>query len=142
MTATSKTGIDSASAKAAIDEADAVCRLHDLNARYVRAFAESDTSWYDENLSDDFLCTLADGRRINKPEFLQRTAEGPRVTDVTFDDVDVRPFGDFAVVHGVTHYKRGALPASARYTGVWQRRSGRWQAVAAHVTNVSPDQTA
>jgi ketosteroid isomerase-like protein len=133
----SETTLGSESETAAIDEGEAVATLHELNAHYIRAFVESDTAWYEENLSDDFVCTLVDGRRISKPEFLQRNAGGPGVTDVTFDDIDVRPFGDFALVHGVTHFRRDGSPASERYTDVWLRRGGRWQAVAAQLTSVA-----
>jgi ketosteroid isomerase-like protein len=122
---------------AAAAEAEAVATLHDLNAQYIRAFVESDTAWYEEHLSDDFVCTLADGRRINKSEFLQRNAEGPGVTDVTYDQIDVRPLGDTALVHGVTHYTRDGSPASTRYTDIWHFRDDRWQAVAAQLTSVA-----
>ncbi len=123
-------------AVAATREAEAVATLHDLNAHYIRAFVESDTAWYSEHLSDDFVCTLADGRRIDKTEFLRRNAEGPGVTDVTYDEIDVRTLGDVALVHGVTHYTRDGAPASTRYTDVWQSRDGRWLAVAAQLTTV------
>jgi ketosteroid isomerase-like protein len=59
------------------------------------------------------------------------------VKGVTYDEVDVRPLGDVALVHGVTHYIRDGEPASTRYTDVWQRREGRWQAVAAQLTRVA-----
>lgn len=123
---------------AATVEADTVARLHELNAHYIRAFVEADTAWYSEYLSDDFVCTLADGRRIDKSEFLRRNARGPGVTDVTYDQIDVRPLGDVALVHGVTHYRRDGSPASTRYTDVWAAREGRWRAVAAHLTSVTP----
>ncbi len=122
---------------AATGEAEAVATLHRLNDCYIRAFVESDTAWYSDNLSDDFVCTLADGRRIDKSEFLRRNAEGPGATDVTYDDIDVRPLGDTALVHGVTHYVRDGAPASTRYTDVWQYRDGRWQAIAAQLTRVA-----
>ena len=121
----------------AAGEDEAVARLHELNAHYIRAFVESDTAWYDEHLSDDFVCTLADGRRIDKAEFLRQNAEGPGVTDVRYDDVDVRPFGDAALVHGVTHYTRDGEPMSTRYTDIWHSREGRWRAVAAQLTRVA-----
>jgi ketosteroid isomerase-like protein len=117
-------------------ESEAVAELHALNADYIRAFVESDVVWYREHLSDDFVCSLADGRRIDKAEFLERTREGPGVTDVTYDQVDVRPLGSFALVHGVTHYLRDGAPASTRYTDVWELRDGRWLAVAAQLTRV------
>ncbi len=116
---------------------EAVATLHELNAHYIRAFVESDTTWYREHLSDDFVCTLADGRRIDKGEFLQRNAQGPGVTDVTYDQIDVRPLGDTALVQGVTHYIRNGSPGSTRYTDVWHFRDGRWQAVAAQLTSVA-----
>jgi ketosteroid isomerase-like protein len=128
---------DADSVAAATAEAQAVATLHDLNAHYIRAFVDSDTRWYDENLSEDFVCTLADGRRIEKAEFLRRTEEGPGVTNVTYDQIDVRPLGDVALVHGVTHYTRDGAPASTRYTDVWRSREGRWQAVAAQLTSVT-----
>jgi len=84
---------------AATAGAEAVATLHDLNAHCIRAFVESDTAWYREHLGDDFSCTLADGRRIGKEEFLQRSAEGPGVTDRAYDQIDVQPLGDTALVH-------------------------------------------
>jgi ketosteroid isomerase-like protein len=124
-------------AAAAMAEADAVATLHDLNAEYIRAFVESDTNWYRAHLSDDFVCTLADGRRIDKATFLLRNADGPGVTDVNYDEVDVRPLGNVALVHGVTHYTRDGAPASTRYTDIWSLSNGRWLAVAAQLTAVS-----
>jgi hypothetical protein len=35
---------------------DAVATLHELNAHYIRAFVESDTTWYSEHLSEGFRC--------------------------------------------------------------------------------------
>jgi len=128
---------DAAVAEARAEEAEAVCELHRLNADYIRAFVESDVDWYDENLSADFTCSLSDGRRIGKAEFLVRIANGPGVTHVTYDEVDVRPLGDVALVHGVTHYVRNGVPAATRYTDVWERRDRRWRAVAAQLTAVA-----
>ncbi len=130
----SETTMDIAAATA---EAEAVATLHELNAHYIRAFVESDTEWYREHLGDDFVCTLADGRRIDKNEFLRRNAAGPGVTDVSYDEIDVRPLGDAALVHGVTHYNRNGSPGSTRYTDVWAFRDGRWVAVAAQLTSVA-----
>jgi ketosteroid isomerase-like protein len=119
------------------DEIEVVATLHRLNADYLRAVVESDADWFAEHLSDDFVCTLADGRRIDKAEFLRRTAEGSGVTDMNYDEIDVRPLGDVALVHGVTHSVRDGSPTSIRYSDVWRLLDGRWQAVAAQLTRVS-----
>jgi len=127
---------DAAVAEARAEEAEAVCELHRLNEHYIRAFVESDVAWYDEHLSADFTCSLADGKRIGKDEFLRRIATGPGVTAVRYDEIDVRPLGEVALVHGVTHYMRGGSPASTRYTDVWRYQRGRWLAIAAQLTAV------
>ena len=122
---------------AAIGEAETVAILYDLNANYIRAFAESDVVWYREHLADDFVCTLADGRRIDKAAFLKRNAEGPGVTDIDHELVDIKLMGDVALVHGTTLYTRDGAPAATSYTDVWWRSVGRWQAVAAQLTAVA-----
>jgi ketosteroid isomerase-like protein len=121
----------------ATDEIDVVAALHGLNADYLRAVVEADTDWFAEYLSDDFVCTLTDGRRIDKAEFLRRTAEGPAVTNLTYDEIDVRPLGHVALVHGLTHSIRDGSPVSLRYTDVWRLLDGRWQAIAAQLTPIA-----
>jgi ketosteroid isomerase-like protein len=127
---------DSEHRGALILEAAAVATLHDLNAQRVRALAESDVEWLEENMTGGFICTQADGRRIGKDEFMQGTA-GERIVDVACDDVDVRPLGDVALVQGVLHCTRGGVRRSTRYTDVWLLSAGRWQIVAEHLTNVA-----
>jgi ketosteroid isomerase-like protein len=128
---------DSMDAQARAEEAEAVAILHRLNEQYIRAFVEADVPWYVENLSAAFTCSLADGRRIGKEEFLHMVAAGPGVTDVTFDEIDVKPLGNVALVHGVTHFVRDGERMSSRYTDIWQRRDGRWRAVATQLTTVA-----
>jgi ketosteroid isomerase-like protein len=123
-------------------EAEAVATLHRLNAEYIRAFVESDVEWYRDNLSDEFVCSLADGRRIGKAEFLELNGADPGVSDLTYDQVDVRPIGEVALVHGVTHWTRDGEPGSTRYTDVWRLSEGGWLAVAAHLTPVRSTQRA
>jgi ketosteroid isomerase-like protein len=87
-------------------------------------------------MNAEFICTGADGRRIGKNEFMQRTVD-ERVVDVACDDVDVRPLGNVALVQGVLHCTRGGVRRSTRYTDVWLFSAGRWQIVAEHLTAVA-----
>ena len=131
----SERAVEAVEASAA--EAEAVATLHRLNAEYIRAFLESDVEWYRQHLSDDFVCSLADGRRIGKAEFLDKSEADPGVTGLTYDQIDVRPLGDVALVHGVTHWTRDGEPGSTRYTDVWRWSGGHWLAVAAQLTRVT-----
>jgi hypothetical protein len=120
-----------------IAETEVVALLHRLNAEHLRALVDADTAWYDGHLSDDFVCILADGRRIDKTEFLGRATKRLRLSDVTFDEIDVRPLGSVVLVQGVItrHFRRGAR-TSMRYTDVWRIRDSHWQVVAAQLTQV------
>jgi hypothetical protein len=112
--------------------------LHLLNGEFVRACGESDAAWYDEHVGGDFVCTLADGERVNREEFVRRIALEPRAERIGCDDVDVRLLGDVALVHGVMYRLSTGAVALTRYTTVWQSRGARWQAVAAQFTKLAP----
>lgn len=120
----------------ALREADVVAALHRLNALYIGALAEADETWLREHLSDDFVCTLSDGRRVGKLEYLRRIEQGPRARGAGFDEVDVRPLGGVAVVQGVMHSGSRRSCESERYTHVWRLHDGSWRAVVAHSTRL------
>ena len=115
------------------DVAD-VERLAELNAHYIRAVAQSDVAWFEENLSADFLNSNPDGSLVDKAGFLQQIAAPSPVPDLQCDDVRIRMFGDMAVIHARTGFTNASgARGEGRYTDIWSRRSGRWLCVAAHV---------
>ena len=115
--------------------------LEQQNADYIRSVAESDVDWFRANLTDDFLCTLGDGVTIDKEAFLERIGMGPGVDDITFEVVAIRELGDFALVHGITHYKLDGKPGSRAYTDAWRRQGDSWVALSAQLTPVQPTTT-
>jgi hypothetical protein len=129
-------GFDAPGLETARRESQAVAALHVLNAAWVRAFAESDSAWYSEHLKGDFVCTLADGQRIDKREFLRRTRQRRRIGRVGCDDIDVRVLDDVGLVHGVMYHRSDKRLIVTRYITVWQSRHARWQAAATQFTPV------
>jgi hypothetical protein len=114
-----------------------VQELRRLNDEYVRAFLESDVEWYETHLTDDFNCTLSDGTIIGKREFLEETAEGPGTTEFGIDNVNIRVYGDAALVQARTkHVAEDGSRGQGVYTDIYIRRDSAWQAVAAHLTAV------
>lgn len=108
--------------------------LHALNEAYVRAVATSDVRWFDENLSVDFLNTNPDCTIVDRAGFLARIAKPAGVTGLHPDNVNIRLFGDFAIIHARTVYtKPDGSPGTGRYTDIWARQDGRWLCVAAQV---------
>ena len=109
--------------------------LQRLNHDYVQSVARSDVAWFDRHLSKDFLNSNSDGTLSDRAEFLSRIAAPIQVAEFECDDVRVRIFGDIAIVHGRTTYRKaGGQAAAGRYTDVWARREGRWLCISAHVT--------
>jgi ketosteroid isomerase-like protein len=109
--------------------------LGDLNRAYIDAVQGSDVGRFRELLAEDFLCSNPDGSLVDRDGFLEQTARPVTISGLAAHDVDIRILGDVAIVHGRTTYTLADGRAGAgRYTDVWERRDGRWLAVAAHVT--------
>jgi ketosteroid isomerase-like protein len=109
--------------------------LEKLNDGYIRSVVGSDTRWFDENLSPDFLNTNPDGSLVDRAGFIAQIARPLAVKDFGYDDVRVRILGDTAIIHARTRYtKPDGNAAAGRYTDIWQKQGGRWLCVAAHVT--------
>jgi len=106
-----------------------------LNADYIDAVRTSNVTRFEQLLARDFLCTTADGSFLDRAQFLEATARPFTLRNLEAHDVNVRIFGDTAIVHARTTFTLpGGTPGSGRYTDVWAKRDGQWQAVAAHVT--------
>lgn len=109
-------------------------QLRKLNEHYVRSVAESDVQWFEENLSKDFLNTNPDASLVDRAGFLARIAQPAGVTGLRPEDVNIRLFGDVAIIHARTVYtKPDGSAGSGRYTDIWARQGGRWVCVAAQV---------
>jgi ketosteroid isomerase-like protein len=109
--------------------------LTKLNADYITSVQKGDVGRFNEILSDDFLCSMADGTLVDRKRFLELTAQPVTIRNLAAHDVNIRLMGDMAIVHAATSYTTAdGKPSSGRYTDVWARRGGRWVAVSAHVT--------
>jgi ketosteroid isomerase-like protein len=109
--------------------------LTKLNDDYIRSVQRSDVKRFDEILSDDFLCSMADGSLLDRRQFLDYTAKPVTIRNLQAHDVNVRMMGDVAIIHARTSYTTAdGKESGGRYTDVWARRNGRWLAVSAHVT--------
>ena len=112
-------------------------RLISLNNDYINSVQKSDVKRFDEILDPDFMCSLPDGSLLDRSQFLTYTARPVSIAGLTAHDVNIRMFGDVAIIHARTSFTKadGSIGAG-RYTDIWARRNDRWLAVAAHVTRV------
>lgn len=112
--------------------------LSQLNEDYVHSVLTSNAQRFDEILAADFRNTGPDGAITDRQGFLAQISRPSNLKTLRADDVEIRIFGDTAVIHARTVYETadGRL-GSGRYTDIWHREAdGRWLAVAAHVTRL------
>jgi len=109
--------------------------LKSLNRDYINSVQTSDVRRFDEILAADFRCSNPDGSLVDRKGFLAQTARPVTITNLQAQDVEIRIFGDVAIIHARTTYTLAdGRAGSGRYTDVWARQGGRWLAVSAHVT--------
>jgi ketosteroid isomerase-like protein len=108
-----------------------------LNADYVRAVLTSDAARFEQILAADFRNTNADGTMVDRGAFIAQVARPSNLKSLSCHDVEIRLFGDTAVIHARTVYETSdGRPGTGRYTDIWRKQDGRWLAVAAHVTRL------
>ena len=109
--------------------------LQRLNQEYVDAFMNADVEWYRKHLADDFVVIESDGSVLNKAQFLTNAANGPDVVDYKLQGVDVRIYGNAALVQatGVWTGQDGSQGMS-RYTDVYVQTATGWKTVSAQIT--------
>ena len=106
-----------------------------LNRDYIGSVQNGDVRRFDEILAADFRCSNPDGSLLDRSGFLAQTAQPVTIADLAAHDVEIRIFGDIAIIHARTSYTMpDGRSGAGRYTGVWARQNGKWLAVSAHVT--------
>ena len=106
-----------------------------LNRNYVRSVDEADVAWFEANLAEDFFNTNPDGALLGRAAFIAQIGRGSAVTGIREHDVLIRVFGDFAIIHARTAYRKAdGAEGGGRYTDDWLFQEGRWRCVSAHVT--------
>jgi ketosteroid isomerase-like protein len=109
--------------------------LRRLNDEYVRASLHGDVQWFEAHLAHDFVCIESDGSVLFRDGFLRMAARRSDQGDYTLDYVDVRFYGDVALVRasGSWTNKDGGRGIS-RYTDVYVYTDGAWKVVSAQIT--------
>ena len=106
------------------------------------ALLKADVPAWSRYLGDDWVLTYSDGTLVTKPMALADLKEGAlRIESFQLDDVKVRVYGDAAVVTGMitekSKFRDKDTSGVRRFTDVFVKRDGRWQAIASHESNVS-----
>ena len=117
--------------------------LERLYAEWFTAIPRHDDEFFGRVLADDWVYTNIAGEVRGKLEYLDYIKQVPQ--DAPPNELlafEVRLFGDIAIVHGdyaVTSAAAGAphLGSRTRFTAVWIRRGGPWQALTHHGSTIA-----
>ena len=116
-----------------------VRELKEIQQRLIKAWVDKDRSTIDSLLAADWRVTDPAGQVLTKAQVMKELETGERKLESgSIDDVDVRLFGAVAVVTGRTHatgsYQGNTVTVKLRFTDVFVKRRGQWQAVASQAT--------
>ena len=119
-----------------------ISELTRIEEQLAAAWVGGDQTFIESILSDDWSVIDPTGRILTKPEVLREAFTGERtITEGKIDQVDVRDFGDWAIVTGRTQmsgsYQGEEMTVTLRFTDVFVRTEGEWKCVASQGTFIS-----
>ncbi|MGI8838784.1 MAG: nuclear transport factor 2 family protein [Pyrinomonadaceae bacterium] len=130
-----------AQARAKKQTNDVEQQLLKINKEYDEALVRGDIAALERIFGDEFIYTSTSGEVVNKPQQLELIRSGAlKIASGASDDVQVRPYGNIALVIGSFiakgEFKGKTFDSTERYTSVWLKRGGRWQLIAEQGTLV------
>src|SRR5919197_3016024 len=112
--------------------------LRTIEQQLARAWTEHDRTFVESVLAPEWSVTQADGSMLDRQTVLGKFFDAITFNTIVIDDVGVNVFGDTAVVRGRTKvsgtFDGAPVSACIRFTDVFIKRNGRWQAVASHAS--------
>jgi ketosteroid isomerase-like protein len=116
-------------------------QLQDLGQAWAAAELRGDTAFLERLLADDFVGVGPRGFLLTKEQWLARYASGAlRYDSFTWDEVQVRLYGDAAVMTGrqsQTGTHRGQdVTAQLRATLVFVNQNGTWRLAGLHLSPI------
>jgi ketosteroid isomerase-like protein len=112
--------------------------LKDLNAAFIHGYMTRDTARLSPIFANDFILINPAGQRRNRQEVLNGFISSPHFLSCDVDTVEIRLYGTIGLVLAravfTTDDNGKKTTGKTNYLDVYEKRRGRWVAVAAHVT--------
>jgi homoserine O-acetyltransferase len=123
--------------------ASAVQEVEDAERRLIAAISARDLEAYDQLVADDYVVLRPTGNQTKAQVMADYRASALEYRALAIRDVEVRVFGETAVLsawtEGTRVEKGRETPNRVRYLRVWHRRDGAWRAVVQMATPVPPE---
>ena len=113
-----------------------------LNAQWIASYVTRDTTTLSRIFADDIQLTNPSGEMKTKKEMLNALlSPDQEYISTKVDTASVRLFGSIGIINakvtGVVKAGGKTSTAQVGYMDVYEKRHGRWYAIAAHVTLLS-----
>ena len=118
--------------------------LKRVEEEWANAYLRHDAAALERILADEFITVGSNGQSHGKAQDIEELkSDSANYEYSTPYDLDIRVYGDMAVVIGRTkergHYDSGRQFINEyRWTDVFVKRQGRWQCIAAQVASIPP----
>lgn len=113
-----------------------------LDSERSQAIVRGDTATLERIYADDYSNVGTSGAVRNKAQAIADNKSGAlKIESQSFDNVNVRVYGDAAIVTGLVTQKgqdKGKdISGQIRFTRVYVKRNGQWRIVAGHSSRVA-----
>lgn len=115
--------------------------LRNHNADWIQAYPEKDTSVIHRIAADDLVMVSATGTRLTKKDLIRNVGKPTTpITSATIDNVDITVKGNLGIVVAEVQFTMlvngKETIVKNNYMDIYEKRDGRWVAIAAHVTRL------
>lgn len=112
-----------------------------IENQWATAIERQDAAAFERLAAEDFRFVEEDGRVLNRAQYIAARSHNPEnVESAVQDEIEVRQYGDAAIATGrsIIHGTRDGVPFVHRFrwTDMYVRRAGRWQAVSGQLTSL------
>jgi len=117
-------------------------QLKEMEKQRAEALMKGDAGFFDRTTADDYTMITSSGQLRNKARAMGDLKSGAvKFESAEVDDLEVRVYGDTAVVTGRHSQKAQSagndISGQYRFTRVYVKQKGQWKAVAYQATRIA-----
>jgi hypothetical protein len=118
-----------------------VSEITTLEERLRQAELGPEANVFEDLLADDVVLVSQEGQPFSKARVVEahQPGKGPKFTRVEMNQMVIREHGpNAAVVTCKGYYESAQWTGTLAFMRVWLKKNGRWQVIAASISNVNP----
>jgi ketosteroid isomerase-like protein len=116
-------------------QSDDIAAIKQLNEDWIHNYVAKDNATWQRIFADDFILINPTGRKFTKRELLDLPAQP--ISTAHVDTAEVQIHGNIGLIHARCSFTINTEGKETKgrtdYLDVYEKRNGRWWAIAAHV---------